>query len=67
MVGFSDTGLVFTGTYPKEEKLIDIGFCNRGFSQDLDSFLLDGFGFGFGSFRFSGYLDIYINQLLIQS
>ena len=44
-----DIGWVFTGTFPKKEKSIDIGFLNLGFSQELGSnFLLDGFGLGLG-------------------
>ena len=44
-----DIGWVFTGTFPKKEKSIDIGFLNLGFSQEFGSnFLLDGFGLGLG-------------------
>jgi|GEM_PF-2437550 len=66
----------FHRTFPKKEKLIDIGFLTVGFSKGtLDNFFLDGFSF----FRywtdrmlvlvwlFAGYWIIYINQLLTQN
>ena len=38
--------MVFTGTFPKEEKLIDIGFLTVVFLRNLDQFLTGRFGLG---------------------
>ena len=55
----------FHRNFPKEEKLIDIGFLNRGFSQEFGS--ISYWTVWIWIFGFSGYLDISINQLPIQT
>lgn len=59
--------MVFTGTFPKKEKLIDIGFLTVVFLRNLDQFLTGRFGLDLDFLVFPGYLDIYINQLLTQN